>query len=162
MARWYDPSSTGQFVSQDPMVGDSLQSYTYAGDSPVTSDDPTGDLCAMAVSSDIVGGEPCPSGGGGYWGPGMGDEFGGGGTGLGINLTPLVRAFRTAIDGLVRGTADQALQGTGTAGDGMTLELGSLVQQPPPRLTDPLPRLPARHKASAGVAVVGPPDPVRR
>ena len=85
MARWYDPS-TGQFVSQDPMVGDSLQSYSYAGDSPVTSDDPTGDLCAMAISKDGTGGDPCPGGGGGCGTlSGLGDCFGGGDRGQGFN-----------------------------------------------------------------------------
>lgn len=42
-ARWYDPS-TGQFLSQDPMVDQTLQPYEYAGDSPTNSSDPTG-LC---------------------------------------------------------------------------------------------------------------------
>jgi RHS repeat-associated protein len=40
-ARWYDPS-TGQFLSQDPLVGGTLQGYAYAGDSPQNSNDPTG------------------------------------------------------------------------------------------------------------------------
>ena len=33
-ARWYDPS-TGQFVSQDPLVHETVQPYAYAGDSPI-------------------------------------------------------------------------------------------------------------------------------
>jgi len=40
-ARWYDPS-TGQFVSQDPMVDQTLQPYAYAADSPGVNADATG------------------------------------------------------------------------------------------------------------------------
>jgi len=40
-ARWYDPS-TGQFVSQDPMVDQTLQPYAYASGNPVDNRDPTG------------------------------------------------------------------------------------------------------------------------
>jgi RHS repeat-associated protein len=40
-ARWYDPS-TGQFMSQDPLVDQTLQAYAYAGDSPINSSDPSG------------------------------------------------------------------------------------------------------------------------
>jgi RHS repeat-associated protein len=39
--RWYDPS-TGQFLSQDPLVDQTLQPYAYAGDNPVSRSDPTG------------------------------------------------------------------------------------------------------------------------
>jgi RHS repeat-associated protein len=42
-SRWYDPS-TGQFVSQDPIVNQTLQPYAYAGDNPANSGDPSG-LC---------------------------------------------------------------------------------------------------------------------
>jgi len=40
-ARWYDPS-TGQFVSQDPMVDQTLQPYAYASGAPVVNGDPSG------------------------------------------------------------------------------------------------------------------------
>jgi len=40
-ARWYDPS-TGQFISQDPLVDQTLQPYAYAQGSPVNVSDPTG------------------------------------------------------------------------------------------------------------------------
>jgi RHS repeat-associated protein len=42
-ARWYDPS-TAQFLSVDPLVAETDQSFNYAGDNPVVNDDPTG-LC---------------------------------------------------------------------------------------------------------------------
>jgi RHS repeat-associated protein len=39
--RYYDPT-TGQFVNVDPMVNETGQVYTYAGDDPVNDVDPTG------------------------------------------------------------------------------------------------------------------------
>jgi RHS repeat-associated protein len=59
-ARYYDPSR-GQFISQDPVfLGDpkdqllanpqSLNSYSYANDNPITSKDPSGRQVAQSVS----------------------------------------------------------------------------------------------------------------
>ena len=39
--RYYD-SATGQFLSVDPLVGDTQQPYSYAGDDPINSVDPIG------------------------------------------------------------------------------------------------------------------------
>jgi RHS repeat-associated protein len=50
--RYYDPN-TGQFLSVDPDLSQTLEPYAYAGDNPVTSGDPTG----LSRS---------PGGGGGY------------------------------------------------------------------------------------------------
>jgi RHS repeat-associated protein len=43
LARYYAPA-TGQFLSVDPDVGQTLQPYTYASGNPVSNTDPTGDL----------------------------------------------------------------------------------------------------------------------
>ena len=81
------------------MVGDSLQSYTYAGDSPVTSDDATGDLCADAIGRDVG----CPTGGGGgcdtrrSWARG---DCIGGGYGGSDDLSSSVKALGRAFDEL--------------------------------------------------------------
>ena len=40
-ARLYDPS-TAQFISRDPMVSQTMQPYTYAGDNPTNAGDSTG------------------------------------------------------------------------------------------------------------------------
>ncbi|HEV3310000.1 MAG TPA: RHS repeat-associated core domain-containing protein, partial [Chloroflexota bacterium] len=40
-SRWYDPSA-GQFLSQDPLVDQTLQPYEYAGANPISNTDPTG------------------------------------------------------------------------------------------------------------------------
>jgi len=40
-ARWYDPG-TGQFLSTDPDVDQTLQPFAYAGDNPAANEDPTG------------------------------------------------------------------------------------------------------------------------
>jgi RHS repeat-associated protein len=42
LARYYDPS-TGQFLSVDPLVGQTLQPYAYADGNPVSNTDPTGE-----------------------------------------------------------------------------------------------------------------------
>jgi hypothetical protein len=39
--RYYDPA-TGQFLTVDPLVGQTGQAYAYAGDDPVNETDPTG------------------------------------------------------------------------------------------------------------------------
>src|SRR5581483_8694675 len=49
-ARWYDPA-TGQFISQDPLVDQTLQPYAYAGDTPINASDPTGLCQAGPVST---------------------------------------------------------------------------------------------------------------
>jgi RHS repeat-associated protein len=41
-ARWYDPG-TGEFLSVDPMVIQTTQPYSYAGNDPVNASDPTGE-----------------------------------------------------------------------------------------------------------------------
>ncbi len=40
-ARWYDPGS-GQFLDTDPLLAATHQPYSYAGDDPINSADPTG------------------------------------------------------------------------------------------------------------------------
>jgi RHS repeat-associated protein len=40
-ARWYDPG-TGQFLSQDPLVDQTLQAYTYGADNPGGNNDTSG------------------------------------------------------------------------------------------------------------------------
>jgi len=40
-ARVYDPS-TAQFMSIDPLLAETRESYSYAGDNPINADDPTG------------------------------------------------------------------------------------------------------------------------
>ena len=40
-ARWYDPG-TGQFLSTDPLVEQTLQPFTYAGSDPISNGDPNG------------------------------------------------------------------------------------------------------------------------
>jgi RHS repeat-associated protein len=40
--RYYNPA-TGQFISVDPDLNQTLEPYGYAGDNPVSSKDPTGD-----------------------------------------------------------------------------------------------------------------------
>jgi RHS repeat-associated protein len=47
--RYYDPV-TGQFLSVDPLLGQTQQAYQYAGNDPVNSTDPNGQ---MHVSSDV-------------------------------------------------------------------------------------------------------------
>jgi RHS repeat-associated protein len=42
-ARWYDPV-TGQFLSVDPLVGQTGEPYGYAGDDPLDASDPAGDF----------------------------------------------------------------------------------------------------------------------
>ena len=42
-ARWYD-STTGQFLSTDPQVNQTLQPFEFAGDQAVTNSDPTGKI----------------------------------------------------------------------------------------------------------------------
>jgi hypothetical protein len=41
--RYYDPA-TAQFLSVDPLVAETGQPYSYAGDDPVNETDPAGDL----------------------------------------------------------------------------------------------------------------------
>jgi hypothetical protein len=43
VGRYYDPA-TGQFLSVDPMVDETLEAYVYAGDDPVDSTDPIGNV----------------------------------------------------------------------------------------------------------------------
>jgi RHS repeat-associated protein len=44
IGRYYDPQ-TGQFLSVDPAVEQTLEAYLYAGDYPVNSSDPNGLWC---------------------------------------------------------------------------------------------------------------------
>ena len=46
--RYYDPT-TGQFMSVDPLVPATQQSYVYAGDNPINENDPTGQAPNYAV-----------------------------------------------------------------------------------------------------------------
>jgi hypothetical protein len=41
--RYYDPA-TGQFLTIDPLVDQTEKAYAYAGDDPIDSDDPNGEL----------------------------------------------------------------------------------------------------------------------
>jgi RHS repeat-associated protein len=54
--RYYDPA-TGQFVSVDPLVSQTLQPYSYGNGDPVTNTDPTGQI---ACGTDAIGGPPDP------------------------------------------------------------------------------------------------------
>jgi RHS repeat-associated protein len=47
-ARYYDPT-TGQFLTVDPLVAETEQAYSYAGDDPINVTDPTG-LCGSTSS----------------------------------------------------------------------------------------------------------------
>jgi hypothetical protein len=53
----HSPPSTGQFLSVDPLVGETGQPYTYAGDDPVNESDPTG-LSGNPVDVYCSGGGP--------------------------------------------------------------------------------------------------------
>jgi RHS repeat-associated protein len=46
LARYYDPA-TGQLLSVDPLVSQTLQPYEYANGNPVTNTDPTGRTFAV-------------------------------------------------------------------------------------------------------------------
>jgi RHS repeat-associated protein len=43
-ARWYDPG-TGQFITRDPAVEVTHSPYGYAGNNPLSNDDPSGKVC---------------------------------------------------------------------------------------------------------------------
>jgi RHS repeat-associated protein len=51
LARYYDPS-TGQFLSADPLIEQTLQPYAYASGNPVTNSDPSGMITAYVGSRD--------------------------------------------------------------------------------------------------------------
>jgi RHS repeat-associated protein len=55
-ARYYDPS-TGQFLSVDPDVSVTDAPFNYAGDDPVNTIDPSGDICLRlsCLGNDAVG-----------------------------------------------------------------------------------------------------------
>ncbi|HZU13390.1 MAG TPA: RHS repeat-associated core domain-containing protein [Chloroflexota bacterium] len=56
--RYYDPS-TEQFLTVDPLVGQTQQPYGYAGDNPVNWDDPSG-LCSLGpIKTPFWGRGPC-------------------------------------------------------------------------------------------------------
>ncbi|MGA2037596.1 MAG: RHS repeat-associated core domain-containing protein [Acidimicrobiales bacterium] len=48
-ARWYEPE-TGNFTTRDPAFASTGTAYTYAGDDPVNTNDPTG----LGLLSDVV------------------------------------------------------------------------------------------------------------
>jgi RHS repeat-associated protein len=50
IGRYYDPQ-TGQFLSVDPEVQESLEAFGYAGDDPVDGTDPTGDISCGSPSN---------------------------------------------------------------------------------------------------------------
>ena len=52
--RYYDPG-TGQFLSVDPLVDQTGQAYSYAGDDPVNGSDPSG-LCVSFFNAFCLGG----------------------------------------------------------------------------------------------------------
>jgi RHS repeat-associated protein len=92
-SRQYDPT-TGSFISLDPLLENTspqqLNGYTYAGDNPVTSEDPSGDLMIMANGCEgsaqyieLHCGGGGGGGGGGTGGGGGGGTGGGGGGGTG-------------------------------------------------------------------------------
>ena len=53
VGRYYDPA-TGQFLSVDPMVEQTLQAFLYAGDDPVMVADPTGLYNCSGKSASFV------------------------------------------------------------------------------------------------------------
>ena len=58
VGRYHDPQ-TGQFLSVDPMVEQTLQAYVYAGDDPVNGSDPSG----LAPAPPCFYKHSCPLGG---------------------------------------------------------------------------------------------------
>jgi RHS repeat-associated protein len=63
IGRYYDPA-TGQFLSVDPMVEQTLEAFGYAGDNPVNENDPNGMTggsllgCAVCAKNFNSGGNP--------------------------------------------------------------------------------------------------------
>jgi RHS repeat-associated protein len=56
VGRYYDPT-TGQFLSVDPLVGETGQPYAYTKDDPVNATDPLGDIPYVPTpGGEIVGG----------------------------------------------------------------------------------------------------------
>jgi RHS repeat-associated protein len=56
IGRYYDPT-TGQFLSVDPLVGETGQPYAYTKDDPVNATDPLGDIPYVPTpGGEIVGG----------------------------------------------------------------------------------------------------------
>ena len=60
IGRYYDPA-TGQFLSVDPMVRQTLEAFLYTGDDPVNASDPTGmfnvgfaDTCGSLQSCQVA------------------------------------------------------------------------------------------------------------
>ena len=52
--RYYDPT-TGQFISVDPLVDRTGESYVYASDDPTNSNDPSGDVTVYVPGQAVVG-----------------------------------------------------------------------------------------------------------
>jgi len=54
--RYYDPQ-TGQFLTFDPLVDETMHAYAYASDDPIDNADPSG-LCSQNASESASGGPP--------------------------------------------------------------------------------------------------------
>lgn len=55
LGRYYDPA-TGQFLTVDPLVDETEQAYSYAGNDPVDDIDPTGASVAGCAAGVVLGG----------------------------------------------------------------------------------------------------------
>jgi hypothetical protein len=65
VGRYYDPT-TGQFLTVDPLVDQTGDTYVYAGDNPVSSADPSG-RCSQPFGLSLA----MPNGDAGVLGPGV-------------------------------------------------------------------------------------------
>ena len=79
--RYYDPT-TGQFLTVDPDLQETLQPYSYSSENPVSGNDPTGEEDVFDPCADCGGGENSAGGTGSGEGGGSGGESAGSETGV--------------------------------------------------------------------------------